>query len=38
MVYNAGGYRFADFVRIGLPLTLLVGLVTVGLVPLIWGF
>ena len=38
MVYNAGGYRFADFVRIGLPLTLLVGLVTVGLVPLIWDF
>ena len=38
MVYNAGGYRFADFVRIGLPLTMLVGLVTVGLVPLIWGF
>jgi di/tricarboxylate transporter len=38
MVYNAGGYRFADFVRIGVPLTLLVGLVTIGLVPLIWPF
>jgi len=38
MVYNAGGYRFTDFVRIGLPLTLLVGLMTVGLVPLVWGF
>jgi len=38
MVYNAGGYRFADFVRIGLPLTLLVGLVTVVLVPVIWNF
>ena len=38
MVYNAGGYRFADFVRIGLPLTLLVGMATVGLVPLIWTF
>jgi di/tricarboxylate transporter len=38
MVYNAGGYRFSDFVRIGLPLTLLVGLVTVGLVPLVWSF
>jgi di/tricarboxylate transporter len=38
MVYNAGGYRFADFVRIGLPLTVLVGVVTVGLVPLIWAF
>jgi di/tricarboxylate transporter len=38
MVYNAGGYRFADFVRIGVPLTLLVGLITIGLVPLVWSF
>lgn len=38
MVYNAGGYRFWDFFRVGLPLTLLVGVVTVMLVPLIWGF
>jgi di/tricarboxylate transporter len=38
MVYNAGGYRFWDFFRVGLPLTLLVGLVTVLLVPLIWAF
>jgi len=38
MVFNVGGYRFADFLRIGIPLTLLVGAVTVGLVPLIWPF
>ncbi len=38
MVYSAGGYRFGDFLRIGVPLTLLVGLITVGLVPLIWPF
>jgi len=38
IVFNAGGYRFMDFVRIGLPLTLLVGLITVGLVPLVWPF
>jgi di/tricarboxylate transporter len=38
MVYNAGGYRFTDFVRIGLPLTLLVGVVTIVLVPYIWKF
>jgi di/tricarboxylate transporter len=38
MVFNIGGYRFSDFLRIGVPLTLLVGLVTVALVPLIWGF
>jgi di/tricarboxylate transporter len=36
MVYGAGGYRFGDFVRIGLPLNLLVMLVTVTLTPLIW--
>jgi di/tricarboxylate transporter len=38
MVYGAGGYRFADFVRIGLPLNVLVMAVTVTLAPLIWGF
>ena len=38
MVYNAGGYRFSDFIRVGLPLTLLVGATTVALVPLIWAF
>lgn len=38
MVYNAGGYRFGDFVRVGLPLTILIGLVTVALVPRIWEF
>jgi di/tricarboxylate transporter len=38
MVYNAGGYRFWDFFRVGLPLTLLVGLVTVLLAPLVWQF
>lgn len=38
MVFNVGGYRFADFLRIGVPLTLLVGLVTVLVVPLVWHF
>ncbi|MCP3870486.1 MAG: SLC13 family permease [Gammaproteobacteria bacterium] len=38
MVYNAGGYRFGDFVRIGLPLTFLVGAITVILAPLVWEF
>ncbi|HXV75290.1 MAG TPA: SLC13 family permease [Candidatus Polarisedimenticolaceae bacterium] len=36
MVYGAGGYRFGDFVRIGLPLNVLVMIVTVGLAPWIW--
>ncbi|GAB3684798.1 SLC13 family permease [Salinisphaera aquimarina] len=36
MVYGPGGYRFSDFMRLGLPLTLLVGLMTIALVPLVW--
>ncbi|HSR41259.1 MAG TPA: SLC13 family permease, partial [Longimicrobiales bacterium] len=38
MVYGPGGYRFRDFVRAGLPLQLLLGLVAVGLVPWLWPF
>ncbi|HET7313284.1 SLC13 family permease [Salinisphaera sp.] len=38
MVYGPGGYRFTDFLRLGLPLTLLVGALTVTLVPMIWPF
>lgn len=36
MVYNAGGYRFGDFMRLGLPMNLLAGTITVCLAPLIW--
>ncbi|GAB4520988.1 MAG: SLC13 family permease [Haliangiales bacterium] len=36
MVYGPGGYRFGDYLRVGLPLTALVGALTVWLVPLIW--
>ena len=38
MVFNLGGYRFSDFVRVGVPLTLLVGSLTVLVVPLVWAF
>jgi di/tricarboxylate transporter len=38
MVYGPGNYRFSDYVRIGLPLNLLVMAVTVTLTPLIWRF
>jgi di/tricarboxylate transporter len=38
MVYGPGGYRFSDFVRIGVPLDLLCGVVTVAMVPMIWPF
>jgi di/tricarboxylate transporter len=38
MVYGPGGYRFTDYLRIGLPLNISVMAVTVTLAPLIWQF
>jgi di/tricarboxylate transporter len=38
MVYGPGGYRFSDYVRFGLPLNVLVGVVTVLLAPVFWPF
>lgn len=38
MVYGPGRYRFTDYVRIGVPLSVLVGSVAVGLIPVVWGF
>ncbi|WP_108501491.1 SLC13 family permease [Paracoccus indicus] len=36
LVYGPGGYRFADFIKVGLPLNLLMALVASMLIPLIW--
>jgi di/tricarboxylate transporter len=36
MVYGPGGYRFTDYWRLGLPLSLMVLALVVGLVPVIW--
>lgn len=36
LVYGPGGYKFTDFVKIGLGLNLLVGVVACLLIPLIW--
>jgi di/tricarboxylate transporter len=38
MVYGPGGYRFSDYVRFGLPLNILIGVVTVLLAPVFWPF
>lgn len=38
MVYGPGGYRFSDYLRIGVPLNILLGLVTIALAPFIWPF
>ena len=36
MVYGPGGYRFTDFLRIGIPLNLSVGLLASALIPVFW--
>jgi di/tricarboxylate transporter len=36
LVYGPGRYQFADFVRVGTPLTLLVALVVAWLAPILW--
>jgi di/tricarboxylate transporter len=38
MVLGPGGYRFNDYVKVGVPLDILVGLVTVAIAPLVWPF
>jgi di/tricarboxylate transporter len=38
MVMGPGGYRFSDYLRMGIPLDLLYMLVTVTLAPLVWPF
>lgn len=37
LVMNAGGYRFGDFVRVGVPLTLIVWLALSWLLPRLYG-
>jgi di/tricarboxylate transporter len=36
MVYGPGGYRFLDFFKNGLPLTVLTYAIAILLVPLFW--
>ncbi len=38
IVYGPGGYRFTDFVKLGLPLDILCGTVAVSVIPWIWPF
>ena len=38
MVYGPGGYRFADYLRIGTPLSVIIWLMAVWLIPQFWPF
>ncbi len=36
LVYGPGGYKFTDFMRVGIPLNLTVGMLASALIPVIW--
>ena len=36
MVYGPGGYRFTDFLKVGIPLNLSIGLLASALIPVFW--
>ncbi|HEY3111947.1 MAG TPA: SLC13 family permease [Chloroflexota bacterium] len=36
LIYGPGGYRFSDFVIVGAPLTILVGLTVALMAPIVW--
>ena len=36
LVYEPGNYRFSDFLRLGIPLTLLLGFAVAWLAPMLW--
>ena len=38
MVYGPGGYKLSDFLRMGIPLNILMGALAVLLIPLFWPF
>jgi len=38
MVMGPGGYRYTDYLRFGLPLSVLVAVLAVVLIPTVWGF
>jgi di/tricarboxylate transporter len=36
MVYGPGGYKFSDFIRVGIPLDIVTGIVACLTIPLFW--
>lgn len=37
-VYGVGGYKFKDFLKVGIPLNILYMISSIILIPLLWGF
>jgi len=38
MIYNPGGYRFTDFMKVGIPLNIIFWLLAIYFIPRIWPF
>jgi len=38
MVYSPGGYKFTDYVRVGLPLAIVLWCIATWLIPILWPF
>ena len=38
MVYGPGGYKFSDYLRLGVPLDLIMCVVVVAIAPFVWSF
>tara|TARA_B100001079_G_C16332189_1_gene479633 strand:- start:4 stop:1164 length:1161 start_codon:yes stop_codon:yes gene_type:complete len=38
MVYGPGGYKFSDYVKVGLPLSMLLWIVATIVIPILWPF
>ncbi len=38
MVYGPGGYRFTDFIRVGLPMNIICWVIACSLIPMVWPF
>ncbi len=37
LIYGPGGYQFGDFVKVGVPLTLIVAVIVSLMAPMLWG-
>jgi di/tricarboxylate transporter len=38
MVYGPGGYKFSDYIKVGLPLALIMFVLALIFIPILWPF